>query len=218
MLARADAGQTLRADPIPVQALIEDVCRQARLLTPNTRIHCEAPADVLVQGDRDALKQVLLILVDNALVHTPAGTPVDLTVSSTDAQVVFNVRDSGPGIAPEALPHIFERFYRGQASRTGRGAGLGLAIAKELVEAQGGTITVESQLGQGSRFTISLPVAPPDQPALSGNRKCQRSSHTADGATVHEKVMLSGLTSQRSPRKGPAKHLASQRLFAGLSP
>ncbi len=153
--------------PIPVQALVEDVCRQARLLTPHTQIHCEAPAEILVQGDRDALKQVLLILVDNALAHTPAGTPVALTASATEAQVVFSVRDSGPGIAPEALPHIFERFYRGQASRTGRGAGLGLAIAKELVEAQGGTITVESQLGQGSTFTISLPVAPPDQPALS---------------------------------------------------
>jgi two-component system OmpR family sensor kinase len=166
VLARADAGQTLRADSIPVQALIEDVCRQARLLTPNTRIQCEAPADVLVQGDRDALKQVLLILVDNALVHTPAGTPVALTASATDARVVFSVRDSGPGIAPEALPHIFERFYRGQASRTGRGAGLGLAIAKELVEAQDGTITVESQLSQGSAFTITLPAAPPDQPQL----------------------------------------------------
>jgi|WetSurMetagenome_2_1015567.scaffolds.fasta_scaffold41762_3 two-component system, OmpR family, sensor kinase len=167
VLARADAGQTLRADPIPVQALVEDVCRQSKLLTPNTRIQCEAPADVLVQGDRDALKQVLLILVDNALVHTPAGTPVTLTASAADARIVFSVCDSGPGIAPEALPHIFERFYRGQASRTGRGAGLGLSIAKELVEAQGGTITVESQLGRGSTFTITLPSAPSDQPALS---------------------------------------------------
>ena len=158
VLARADAGQTLRADPIPVQALVEDVCRQARLLTPNTQIHCEAPAAVFVQGDRDALKQVLLILVDNALVHTPAGTSVALTASATDAQVVFSVRDSGPGIAPESLPHIFERFYRGQASRTGRGAGLGLSIAKELVEVQGGTIRVESQPGRGSAFAVTLPV------------------------------------------------------------
>ena len=104
--------------------------------------------------------------MDNALVHTPAGTPVTLTASAADARAVFSVRDSGPGIAPEALPHIFERFYRGQASRTGRGAGLGLAIARELVEAQGGTITVESELGQGSAFTITLPAAPPDQPEL----------------------------------------------------
>ena len=72
---------------------------------------------------------------------------------------MFSVRDSGPGIAPEALPHIFERFYRGQASRTGRGAGLGLSIAKELVEAQGGTITVESQAESGSVFTVTLPEA-----------------------------------------------------------
>ena len=68
------------------------------------------------------------------------------------------MRDSGPGIAAEALPHIFERFYRGQASRTGRGAGLGLAIARELIEAQGGTITAESQAGQGSVFTVTLPA------------------------------------------------------------
>jgi signal transduction histidine kinase len=104
--------------------------------------------------------------VDNALVHTPAGTPVALAASATDERVIFSVRDSGPGIAPEALPHIFERFYRGQASRTGRGAGLGLAIAKELVEAQGGTLTVESALGQGSAFTITLTAALPDQPEL----------------------------------------------------
>ncbi len=71
---------------------------------------------------------------------------------------MFSVRDSGPGIAPEALPHIFERFYRGQVSRTGRGAGLGLSIAKELVEAQGGTLKVESELGQGTVFTMTLPA------------------------------------------------------------
>jgi len=157
-LARADAGQALRDDPVPVQPLIEDVCRQARLLTPRTAIQCDAPADILVPGDRDALKQVLLILVDNALVHTPAGTPVALTVSTTDAQVVFSVRDGGPGIAPEVLPHIFERFYRGQASRTGRGAGLGLSIAKELIEAQDGTIAVESAPGKGAVFTVILPL------------------------------------------------------------
>lgn len=159
VLARADAGQSLRADPIPVRSLIDDACRQARLLAPRTELHCEAPADVLVQGDRDALKQVLLILVDNALVHTPAGTPVILTAAADDTHVSFSVRDRGPGIPADQLPHIFERFYRGQASRTGRGAGLGLAIAKELVEAQGGTIAVASALGQGSVFTVTLPVA-----------------------------------------------------------
>ena len=113
----------------------------------------------------DALKQVLLILVDNALVHTPERTPVTLTTSATDAQIVFKVYDSGPGIAPEVLPHIFERFYREQTSRTQGGAGLGLSIAKELIEAQGGTITAESRLGQGSIFAITLPTAAADQPS-----------------------------------------------------
>ncbi len=159
VLARADTGQALRADPIPVCTLIEDVCRQARLLAPGTEVLCEAPEDALVQGDRDALKQILLILVDNALVHTPAGTPITLTAAANATQVAFNVRDRGPGISADQLAHIFERFYRGQASRTGRGAGLGLAIAKDLAEAQGGALTVESAVGQGSVFTVTLPAA-----------------------------------------------------------
>ncbi len=173
-LARADAGQVPRSDPIPVQALVNDVCRQAGTLAPRTELHCDAPADILVLGDRDALKQVLLILVDNALTHTPAGTPVTLTASlapgrrsslrpvpadAEETHVTFTVRDRGPGIPAEQLAHIFERFYRGQVSRTGRGAGLGLAIAKELVEVQGGIITVESAPGEGSTFTVILPHA-----------------------------------------------------------
>jgi signal transduction histidine kinase len=155
-LARADAGQTLRSDPIPVAALLQDVCRQARLLDARTEIRCEAPAETLVQADRDALKQVLLILLDNAVAHTPAGTPVTLAASVVEDRVILSVRDCGPGIAAEMLPHIFERFYRGETSRTGGGAGLGLAIAKELVEAQGGALTVESQAGQGSVFTVTM--------------------------------------------------------------
>lgn len=157
-----------------MQALVNDVCRQAKTLSPRTEIHCQAPADILVQGDRDALKQVLLILADNALIHTPAGTPVTLTATlesgrrsllrpapadADETCVTFTVRDRGPGIPAEQLPHIFERFYRGQVSRTGGGAGLGLAIAKELVAAQGGTIAVQSAPGEGSAFTVTLPVA-----------------------------------------------------------
>jgi two-component system sensor histidine kinase BaeS len=108
-------------------------------------------------GDRDALKQVFLILLDNALAHTSPGATIEMTVVAAEGRVVISVRDTGVGIAPDALPHIFERFYRGQVSRSGTGTGLGLSIAKELVEAQEGTITVESQVGQGSVFTVTLP-------------------------------------------------------------
>jgi two-component system phosphate regulon sensor histidine kinase PhoR len=110
-------------------------------------------------GDQDAIKQVLLILMDNALKYTPEGGTIAIGVTTTDRWIAIRIRDTGPGIAPETLPHIFERFYRSDESRTGSGAGLGLAIAKELTEAQHGQISVESEIGQGSTFTVSLPLA-----------------------------------------------------------
>jgi signal transduction histidine kinase len=158
-LARADAGQELRCERFPVKPLLEDVCRQAKLLAQDSAIVCEPPPNLLVQGDRDALKQVLLILVDNAATHSTPGAIIRIGSRQTDDRITISVRDTGPGIPPDMLPHIFERFYRGEVSRSGPGgAGLGLAIAKELVEAQDGTIRVESTPGQGSVFTVLLPA------------------------------------------------------------
>jgi two-component system OmpR family sensor kinase len=159
MLARADARRTLRREPLPLKPLIEDVCRQTKLLAPRRTITAETGGAVMVLADRDALKQVLLILLDNALVHTPTGATISVTTALSAPRVAIQIRDTGPGIAPNLLPHIFERFYRGDASRSGGGAGLGLSIAKELIEAQDGTIAVESQIGQGSVFTVTLPQA-----------------------------------------------------------
>ncbi len=160
VLARADAGRPLRSEPVPLQPLVEDMCRQAKLLGPGRVIECDNGLNVAVIGDRDALKQVLLILLDNALKHAQPGGTITLATSIREGQVSVSIRDTGPGIAPDALPHIFERFYRSDASRTGAGAGLGLAIAKELIEAQRGAIRVESQVGQGSVFTVTLPSLP----------------------------------------------------------
>jgi signal transduction histidine kinase len=158
VLARADAGQTLRGEPLSVNRLLEDVCRQARLLPAQTPICYHPPAEeIAAVGDRDALKQVLLILLDNALVHTSPEAAVELAAEQHGERVEISVRDTGPGIAPDVLPHIFERFYRGDMSRSGVGTGLGLAIAKELVEAQGGAIVVESRPGEGSVFSVKLP-------------------------------------------------------------
>lgn len=170
VLARADAGRSWRCEALSIKPIVEDVCRQAKLLDPGRRIDCDALA-AAGTGNRDALKQVLLILLDNALKWTPPDGSITLSTSVRDGQVAVRVRDTGPGIAPEALPHIFERFYRGDTSRTGAGAGLGLAIAKTLMEAQHGTIAVESTVGHGSVFTISLPAATlpaeaEDEPAL----------------------------------------------------
>ena len=157
LLARADAGRALRSEPVSLVPLIEDVCRQARQLAPERAIDCDAALDVAVQGDRDALKQVLLVLLDNAIAHTPPSAKISATVTQGDKSASIHILDTGSGIAPDRLAHIFERFYRGDVSRTGKGTGLGLSIAQELVQAQGGTLTVESQLGQGSVFTITLP-------------------------------------------------------------
>jgi signal transduction histidine kinase len=156
-LARADARRPLQNEPIPIKPIVEEVCRQARLLAPDREIACDAPPDVAAMGQADAIKQVLLILLDNAIRH--ADGPITVAGEVMEKGVAVSVRDRGPGIEPEALPSLFERFSQGQASGDDNGTGLGLAIAKALAEAQGGTLTVGSQPGEGSVFSVTLPQA-----------------------------------------------------------
>ena len=156
-LARADAKRPLRREPVQLKPLLEDVCQQLKVMALGRMITCGAPLDVKIWGDQDALKQVLLILLDNGLTHTPPEANISMTAELAGPQVVIRVQDDGPGIEPDLLPHIFDRFYQGDTARTGSGTGLGLAIAKELVEAQEGTIAVESQLGQGTVFILAFP-------------------------------------------------------------
>jgi two-component system OmpR family sensor kinase len=158
-LARADAGRPLHQEPVQLKPLIEDVCQQIKLLAPERSIICRSNFDVMVIGDGDALRQVLLVLLDNALKHTPAEATITLATGLNDGQVSIQISDDGPGIPPAHLPHIFDRFYRGDAARSSPGAGLGLAIADELTKAQNGAISVESQVGQGSTFTFTLPLS-----------------------------------------------------------
>jgi signal transduction histidine kinase len=157
-LARSDAGRPLRQEPVPLAPLIGDVVRRLGVLHPE-RILQELQPEALALGDRDALTQVLLILLDNALKFTPPEGTVTITTAAHADQVVLQVKDSGVGIAPDALPHIFERFYQGDTARTGTGTGLGLAIARAMVEGQHGSIAVASRPGQGSTFTVTLPRA-----------------------------------------------------------
>jgi signal transduction histidine kinase len=116
-----------------------------------------------VNADPRRLAQVLGNLLTNALRHTPEGGRVTLSAQAGEGAVVVTVADTGPGIAADDLPYIFERFWRGDKSRSrAGGAGLGLAITRQLVELHGGRVWVESTPGQGSRFQVSLPL--PDQP------------------------------------------------------
>jgi heavy metal sensor kinase len=160
-LARADAGVPIEKQPVELDTILLDVYRHARLTAQGVTISIANEDQVTVQGDPDRLKQLFLNLTDNALKYTPAGGRVTLAWERADGWVRVAVADTGIGIAPENLPHLFERFYRADKARSREqgGTGLGLAIAKWIAEAHGGKILVESQVGKGSTFTVLLPLA-----------------------------------------------------------
>lgn len=177
-LARLDEGRlTLRIESVDATALVAALCEDARPLVRGQTLRCEAPSESLpVRADADRLKQALLILLDNALKFTPEGGEVTLSVKREERApfAVFQVADTGIGITPEDIPHIFERFYRVDPARTrsqqrGGGSGLGLAIAKSLVEAHEGTISLTSAPNVGTTVIVRLPLwreQPPTQPAI----------------------------------------------------
>ncbi|WP_141727790.1 HAMP domain-containing sensor histidine kinase [Thermogemmatispora onikobensis] len=191
LLARSDEQQRLRVgggqewqaaqrslSRVPLDDLLLEVFHQYRRLSRPERSEGQGTLDegdcgprlvllqtepVQVYGDADALKQALIALVDNALKYTPAQGTVSLALSIEGGQAQLRVSDTGIGIAPEDLPYVFERFYRADRarSRDRGGSGLGLAIVRSIVQAHGGSVSVESTLGQGSTFAIRLPLAEP---------------------------------------------------------
>jgi signal transduction histidine kinase len=120
----------------------------------------------MVMADRDRLRQVLSNILSNACTYATEGTPISLRACRRGSLVAVTVQDRGPGIAPEALARIGERFYRGDSARSRRtgGTGLGIAIARGIMRAHGGTLTLESAVGQGTTVTIIMPLAAPDDP------------------------------------------------------
>lgn len=166
-LATAEAGALpLSLAPVVLDDVIAEVADSIRPLARRERqvslVTQVMPALPPVLADRRRVVQILANLVRNALRHTPSGGLIALRAEMAGERVAVSVEDTGEGIAADQLPHIFERFYRGDQARdrgTG-GVGLGLAIVRELAEAMGGNVTATSTLGQGSRFTVSLPIVP----------------------------------------------------------
>jgi signal transduction histidine kinase len=163
-LSLADEGQ-LRLDmtSVDVASIVEQVIQSqtAKVNGLNVTMQSEiAPHLAPVNADEDRLVEVLANLLDNALRYTPPGGTVTVSAAQEASQIVTRVRDTGPGIPEEDLPFVFERFWRGDKSRNREsgGSGMGLAIVRQLVELQGGTITVESPKGEGTVFTIRLPA------------------------------------------------------------
>jgi signal transduction histidine kinase len=149
----------LHKKPIAVEDIIEETYHDCVILTEDKGVLLSYASDpALVVGDGDKLKEVILNLVSNALKHTQSGGMIALSGAVANGQIRISVRDTGSGISAEALPHIFERFYR-MTDDGAPGSGLGLDICRKIVEAHGGTIAVESELGRGSMFTITLPLA-----------------------------------------------------------
>ena len=167
-LARTDGDPTRKvteSDVVSLDLLAREAVRTAEVLLDGQELILNSEKEVLIHGDGDALVQVMLILLDNAIRHTPAGGRVCLTISEdVDPQdkvpcARIDVDDTGCGIAPEHLPHLFERFYRaeGHRARTSGGTGLGLSIALSIVRAHNGWIDVASTPGQGTNFTVWIP-------------------------------------------------------------
>lgn len=165
LLAQADAGVHLRQELVEMDCLLLDVYRQGQALANGVDLQLSAEDRALVRGDPDRLKQLLLNLVDNAIKYTPQGGHVALGLARRDGWVRVEIADTGVGIPATDLPHIFERFYRVEKARTRKhgGTGLGLSIARWIADAHGGHIDVESQVGEGTTFTVWLPEATNDE-------------------------------------------------------
>jgi len=152
--------------PVDLSRLVVETVEGVAVLAEDrgVRLSAEARGAVRVIGDAGRLRQVLLILLDNALKHTPAGGAVAVRVAREGGQVRLQVRDSGPGLAPEDVPRVFDRFYRANRARTSGegtgGTGLGLAIGRWIAEAHGGHIVVANvpTPEHGALFTVTLPL------------------------------------------------------------
>ena len=173
LLAQAESGRVpMDNTPVELDTILLEVFQQMRLLAgERLQIRILEIDQVQVTGDRDRLKQVVLNLVANAVQYTPAGRQVSLALRKTEDQAQLIVSDTGPGIPAQDVPHIFERFYRGEKSRKrgqGSGFGLGLSIAYWIVRNHGGTIEVSSKEGEGTRFCVWLPLVGKNKPELVG--------------------------------------------------
>lgn len=165
-LARADVGWTPELEPVDLLGVVREATRIAAPLAGGREFEADLPtavdgAGIEVLGDADKLKQLVLILLDNAFTHTPDGATVRLSVRSELHEAIIEVTDNGPGIATEHAARVFDRFYRADdaRARTSGGTGLGLAIAKWIAETHGGSVQLTSSGDTGARFIVRLPVA-----------------------------------------------------------
>ena len=160
LLARLDQNRPIERVPVDLAILAADACSDAVAAAPDRPVALDAPEPVVILGDRDHLRQAIANLVANALRHTPAGTPVDVSARIEGGAATVVVRDHGGGLDGEALAHVFDRFWQADHARVGHGAGLGLAIVAGIAAEHAGTATAANVPGGGAMFTLRLPLDP----------------------------------------------------------
>ncbi len=187
LLARLDQGRPLERTPVELDALVRDGYSDARVTDPNRSISLHIDTPLIVVGDDLRLRQALGNLLRNALVHTPAGTPVEVELHAEGGYAVIDVVDHGRGIPPGHAERIFERFHRAdpERSRDQGGSGLGLSIAAAIVGAHGGRISVHPTEAGGATFRIELPLLSPDADAEPPPPTPAPHAQSAPGASPH---------------------------------
>jgi two-component system OmpR family sensor kinase len=162
LLARLDQSREMTMEPVDVSTLIKEAVASAQAAGPDHEIAVELPEDeVFVLGDSLRVHQVIANLLANARTHTPAGTKIVVRAKQDDSGTYVSVSDNGPGLSVESQAKIFERFYRADPSRVRNGVegtGLGLSIVDAVMQAHGGNVSVESELGKGATFTLFFPI------------------------------------------------------------
>ena len=168
LLAHLDQRRPMARERVDLAALAAELAADAAVVEPGRPVTVRAADPVVVEGDDVRLRQVVANLLSNARAHTPAGTPVTVTVERRGAEAVLEVADRGPGLTAEDAARVFERFFRADPSRAraSGGSGLGLSIVAAIAEAHGGRAELDSAPGQGATFRVRLPLGP-DAPGPS---------------------------------------------------
>lgn len=160
VLAKLDEEQPLDIGEMRLDHMLQDVVALALAAHPDRRIDLTVPSDLVIEADRLRLHQAVVVLVDNAIRHTPSDTDIEVMAAAAEGHTEISVIDTGPGLSADEVAAVFDRFSRGDRSRARRsgGSGLGLSIAQAIVRAHGGDITLRSAPGDGATFTIELPA------------------------------------------------------------
>jgi two-component system OmpR family sensor kinase len=157
VLARMGESPVPETRPIDLSAIVTDAVEDARALDPSRQITLTAADHAIIEADEKRIEQLIHNLLQNALVHTPAGTSVDVAVERSGSQTILRVRDQGPGLDADQASRVFDRFYRGTSSGPASGSGLGLFIVATVAKSLGGDVSVDTAPGQGASFIVVLP-------------------------------------------------------------